>query len=399
MTDKKRVLFVDDEEFLLEGLRRMLRNYRNDWEMVFTSSGQHALACMAEKPFDVVVSDMRMPSMSGAELLKAVQRQYPSTVRLVLSGQADKDDILTSVGPIHQFLQKPCDLDALVSAVNRTCELGRLFKDVELRSMITELESLPSLSTLHEELLLKLNSEDASALDVGESIGRDIGMTTKILQLVNSSFFGLSRSISTPSDAVLLLGMDTVRSLIIAMQVFSQVSGQIVDGFSEASLVKHSVSVATIAKQIALHEGMSKKEAENVYLAGLLHDVGKLVLATRKPDQYAQVLSMVRDGVLTEDEAEHKFVGATHGEIGGFLLCLWAFSDAIVDSTIFHHVPSHHNSDCFSELTAVHVANAMVNSRSQSDDTTIEGVDMEYLSKLGLADRPAIWKTVPRAAA
>lgn len=200
--------------------------------MVFVNSGEKALELMARNPFDVVVSDMRMPSMSGTELLQRVQQLYPSTVRLVLSGQADKDDILTNVGPIHQFMQKPCNLNVLVNAVNRTCELGRLFKDKQLKSMITELESLPSLPSLQAELLSKLNSENVSTKDIGDSIGRDLGMTTKILQMVNSSFFGLSRRVQTPAEAVLLLGLDTVRSLVIAMQVFSQIAGPPVRGFA-----------------------------------------------------------------------------------------------------------------------------------------------------------------------
>ncbi|MCA9280247.1 MAG: HDOD domain-containing protein [Phycisphaeraceae bacterium] len=396
---KTRVLFVDDEEFLLNGLRRMLRSHRSEWDMVFVNSGEKALEQMAIKPFDVIVSDMRMPAMSGSELLRRVQQEYPSTVRLVLSGQADYEEIVTSVGPIHQFMHKPCDLDVLVSAVNRTCELGQLFNDQQLRRLVTELESLPSVSSLQEELLAKLNCEDATPQEIGEAIGQDLGTTTKILQLVNSSFFGLTRKVTTPSEAVLLLGMDTVRSLVIAMQVYSQVKGPAAPGFSERQLFSHSLAVATIAKQIALHECYPKKDVERAFLAGLLHDIGKLVLATYRSQEYAEVLDITRDGTITAEEAEHDRIGATHGEVGGYLLCLWAFADPIVDTAIFHHSPSRHDSSTFSELTAVHVANAIVNSDTHNDDTALAGIDKPYLDRLGLADQLASWRAVPRVAA
>ena len=111
MTDtpaKTRILFVDDEPLVLQGLQRMLRPMRNEWEMAFVESGRRALEEMATLPFQVVVSDMRMPGMNGAQFLSHVQELYPRTVRLILSGHADKDLIMKCVGTAHQFLAKPC---------------------------------------------------------------------------------------------------------------------------------------------------------------------------------------------------------------------------------------------------------------------------------------------------
>ncbi len=107
MNAKKRILFVDDESLALQGLERMLRNMRNEWEMEFVDSGPKALERMAQADFDVVVSDMRMPCMNGAHLLNEVMLRYPATVRLILSGHADQDLILKCVGSTHQYLAKP----------------------------------------------------------------------------------------------------------------------------------------------------------------------------------------------------------------------------------------------------------------------------------------------------
>src|SRR5689334_7179510 len=120
--NKKRVLFVDDEPLVLQALQRMLRPFRNEWEMSFVDNGGDALKLMAEMPFHVVVTDMRMPGMNGADLLLKVQEVYPKTVRLILSGHADKELILKCVGTAHQFLSKPCEPETLRAAVKRGCE-------------------------------------------------------------------------------------------------------------------------------------------------------------------------------------------------------------------------------------------------------------------------------------
>src|SRR5262245_37814840 len=99
----KKILFVDDEPNVLQGLERMLRSMRHEWEMQFAMSGPAALERLAEQTFDVIVSDMRMPGMTGAQLLTEVSQRHPHIVRIILSGQADQEDILRSVGPTHQY--------------------------------------------------------------------------------------------------------------------------------------------------------------------------------------------------------------------------------------------------------------------------------------------------------
>src|ERR1700751_643330 len=105
----KRVLFVDDEAMVLSGLQRSLRPMRNEWEMAFVNSGAEALQLMEHEPFDIIVTDMRMPVMNGAQLLEEVKRRFPQCFRIILSGQADQETIMRAVDPTHQYLSKPCD--------------------------------------------------------------------------------------------------------------------------------------------------------------------------------------------------------------------------------------------------------------------------------------------------
>lgn len=399
MADKKRILFVDDEKNVLDGLRRMLRSMRAEWDMAFASGSEEALEILGQKRFDVIVSDMRMPGLSGEQLLAVVRQRYPAIVRLVLSGQADKDSILKSVGPIHQFLQKPCDAETLTLTISRTMELGDLFANEKLKAIVTALESLPSLPSHQEELMAQLQTTDVSPKLVGETIGKDLAMSAKILQLVNSAFFGLRRHVAIPADAVVLLGLDTIRSLVLTMQVFSQVAKGDIKGFSQDALLAHSAAVAAVAKKIAAAQGMEPAASEEAYMAGLLHDVGKLVFASELPEEYAEAGAVaVRDGISCE-EAERQVIGASHGEIGGYLLGLWAFKAPVVDAAVFHHCPGRHRSEGLTTVTAVHVANAIVHQDLNAEDTTGLDVDQEYLDRIGVGDRLAAWQDKYKCAA
>src|SRR5437762_9749706 len=153
---KKRVLFVDDEPLVLQGLQRMLRHMRQEWEMEFVDSGPKALEAMASNPFAVIVSDMRMPGMNGAHLLNEVMKRYPKTVRLILSGHADQDLIMKCVGSTHQYLTKPCEPEALKATVRRASALAGSLQNEKLLQLISQMDRLPSIPALYVEVMEKL---------------------------------------------------------------------------------------------------------------------------------------------------------------------------------------------------------------------------------------------------
>jgi DNA-binding NtrC family response regulator len=173
---KKRILFVDDEAMILQGLQRMLRPMREEWDMEFIGSGAKALERMGPAPFDVVVSDMRMPGMNGAEFLTEVMKRHPKTIRLILSGHADKELILQCVGATHQYLAKPCDADALKATVTRASNLEGNLQSEPLRKLVGQLSHLPSIPSLYMEIVEIANHPGASLEDVAQVIARDLAM-------------------------------------------------------------------------------------------------------------------------------------------------------------------------------------------------------------------------------
>lgn len=352
----KTILFVDDEPDVLTGLRRVLRPMRHKWKMLFAKSGIEALDIMDQAQVDIIVSDMRMPLMDGAQLLSRIKELMPQTVRIILSGHSDPEMILRSVEAAHQFLAKPCDAEDLVDKLEKACALSDLLLNTRLKSLISGMKTLPSLPNLYMEIVALLKSDDASINRIGEIVEKDIGMTAKVLQLVNSAFFGLPRHVSDVKQAVSLLGMETIKSLVLAMQVFSQFDTRILKRLHLNDLWVHSMEVAVLARLVALESGADKSTGDDAFMAGNMHDLGKLVLAVNQPEKYGLFVERAKPDGYGTPEMERDVFGAVHPEVGAYLLGLWGIPDAIIQAVAFHHAPKIPGNKKFNAMLAVHVA-------------------------------------------
>ncbi len=391
--DKKRILFVDDESNILTGLARMLRGMRKEIEMAFAESGREALEVMAKESFDVVVSDMRMPGMDGAELLAEVRRLYPDTMRIMLSGYAAPEAVMRTVTVVHQFLHKPCEPDDIKDTLLRCCRLRDILTNSNLRGLVSSLNNLPSLPSIYTELLDILAKEDCSVDEVADCISRDIGMSAKILQLVNSPFFGLYRNIDSASQAVGLLGLDTVKYLVLSVKIFSELEKQCVSTESIHDLMEHSMSVGAFAKQIVELETDDEKVANDAFISGMLHDVGKLVFACNMPEEYKKTFELAENEGISLQAAERQMFQADHSQIGAYLLGLWGFSVQAIEAIAFHHNPEQTASTTFDPATAVHVANVFDHEqKNRLLVGTQPTFDLDYLDRVQCSDRLDSWR-------
>ncbi len=383
------ILFVDDEPNILAGLQRMLRSMRHEWKMSFANGGTEALEILSTTHVDVIVSDMKMPGMDGAQLFDAVREKFPQIVRIILSGYSEKEMIMKSVGSAHRYLSKPCDPDQLKSTVNKVCGLRKLLSDAHLRELVSQLPTVPSLPLLYSDLVEELSKPEPSSKKVGQIIKQDIGMTVKILHLVNSAFFGRSRRITDSNEAVDFLGLDTIGSLTLGLGVISQFESQTSAAFF-AELWEHSVSVGLLAFKIA--SGEDKSLANDAFTAGLLHDLGKVVLAVNLPQEYTSVINRVRNAGISWFDAERQVFDATHPEVGAYLAGLWGLPTAVVEAIAFHDSPSEAYNTSFTPLTAVHAAHAILHVSSQSESKPGEPpFDLDYLNDLGLSEKAQLW--------
>jgi len=392
---KKRILFVDDEPMVLNGLKRTLRKMRNVWDIAFAASGAQALAILDDQPMDVIISDMKMPEMDGSQLLAEVKKRHPHTVRLILSGNVEQETTIKSIQFAHQCLSKPCDVELLKQTLAKLFSLRDILSDDSIKKIVSQIESLPSLPTIYTEIMAEMQSDDPSIKNVGAIIGRDVSMTAKILQVVNSVFFGLPQKISNPQQAVMLLGLDAIKSLVLSVKIFSEFSQKKYSWFDIDAIFNHSITVSTHAKIIVKREQMHSDLINYSLMAGLLHDLGKLILATNFKDTYQQVLTESRNSDQPVWELEYAAFGTSHAEIGAYLMGLWNLENPIIEAIAFHHCPSKSVSSQLGLLTAVHVANALDHAEDGPQDQQTElPCDREYLDRLGVSDRITEWRRV-----
>jgi HD-like signal output (HDOD) protein len=393
----KRILFVDDEPMILQGIQHSLRGMRAEWEVQLAGSGAEALETMAQTPFDVVITDMRMPGMDGAQLLDLVKAKFPRTVRIILSGQSDRETILRSVGPSHQYLSKPCDLDELKQRLIRAFALRDMLNDTHLKEVIGRLKTVPSLPALYVAVTRALRSE-TSIMKIGDLIAQDMGMCAKVLQLANSAFFGLSCHVSSPQQAVSLIGVENLKALVLSVQVFSDLGGHLTQelGF----LWDHSMTTASFARAIARVELSPCGVVEDAFTAGLLHDVGRLVLASAFGTEYQRVLKRAAEPGTPLAQCEGDAFGCTHNGVGAYLLGLWGLTDSIVEAVAWHHQPAQAQPTSFSALIAVHAADHYENQlrvHPLSDEASV--LDELLLTQLGLQQQQVPWEKACREVA
>lgn len=384
------ILFVDDEPNILDALQRMLRSMRREWQMFFARNGFDALEMLKEKKIDVIVSDMKMPGMDGAKLLHEVRTLYPNTVRIILSGYSEKEMIMKSITTAHQYLAKPCDSDILKLTVSRACALRDLLLDEKLRSLVSQMRTVPSLPTLYSDLVAELNNDEPSMRHIAEIVKKDIGMTVKVLQIVNSAFFGLRRNITNANEALDFLGLETIISLTLGIGVFSQFENQTVNTDLLTHLWEHSIKVGKMAQAIA--ESENTKSANDAFTAGILHDIGEVVLAFNLPEKFREAQELITNENMTRQQAEKIVFEATHSEVGAYLLGLWGLPNQVVEAIAFHHSPSAIEPNMFSPLTAVHVANAFERyGKRMILDNPDSIIDTDYLKKLNLLEKLPEW--------
>lgn len=396
----KRVLFVDDQPRVLEQLQQMLESQKDQWDMAFAPGGEAALMLLDATPFDVVVSDIAMPGMDGAALMKIVCERYPAIVRIVLSAPQEMEEALRAVPVAHQFLLKPCDPNMLRVAVERATSLSNILSNKLLANLVGSVKDLPVLPRTYLALRQKLAEPEASIVDVVRIVEQDVAISAKILQLVNSAFFGLPREVSSVRTVVGFLGIDTLQNLVLSAGVFT-IFDQLarLPGFSCEELQAHSQLTTKIAGQIPA----SAHVRGVAVVAGLLHDVGKLVLATLAPAHFTRAL----EGAEAEGRplyvVETELMGVSHAEVGAYLLGIWGLPSPVVEAVAHHHHPERVPQDSLDAVGIVYISNILahqVAGRAPAGEPLAQmEIDTEYLERLGVSEQFPSWQEMAKTSA
>ena len=369
------IVFVDDEARILDGIRRSMYCMRDEWEMRFAVSGPDALKQLESKPADVVVSDMRMPGMDGSELLSEVKRLHPGIVRFVLSGQAEAESVIRVTRSAHRYLSKPCDATTLKTAITRALDLRAVLNSTHLAAIVGSVDALPTPPKRYQELLDCLRNPEANIAGIVEILRHDIAMTAKIVTLANSGFFGNREPVQTVDRAVSFIGVEAISTLVLGQELFDAKNTIALPGFDLEQLGRHSFQTAAWARAVALHEGFSRSAAARVFLAGVLHDVGRLVFAIRSPPVETNGREQWRVENARQMESHHAAVGA-------YLLGLWGFPEPIVEALVWHHSPSKCGETTLGLCGLVHIGDQLAHGNE---------IELEYLVSLGLVQRASEW--------
>ncbi len=395
------ILFVDDEPGMLKAFERLLHPERHRWEMIFAGTTGAALEKLEERAVDVIVTEVRLSGQKageGVKLLDRVKRDHPSVTRIVFTAPGDRDTAVRLAGVAHQFLAKPFDVLGLRDTLARACTVRELLERPAIRDAVGGIGALPVVPALYLELQTALRDPRTDLKAVASVVERDIGMSAKLLQLVNSAFFGVRNANGSPiasvEQAVMLLGMNTVQHLSLASAVFS--AYDVRDdffGFSLSLMQRHALLTARIASRMM----STKQERDEAFVSGLLHDAGKLVLANRFPDAYRRIAAQAARESLPLTLLESAEFGTSHPEVGAYLFGIWGLPTVVVEAVAFHHDPSAAGRSKFDVSGAVHIADVLAHEMTTpANDTTGKRavLDGAYLDTTGLVAKLPAWRVM-----
>jgi HD-like signal output (HDOD) protein len=375
----KYVLLVDDERPILDGLRLRLRNMQREWHIDFAESGNEAIEKMGQQVYDVIVTDMRMPQMSGAELLEVVRARWPQTIRIVLSGYCDAKDTSLIVSVAHQFLSKPCEPKVLESVIQRCLLLHDLLHGSQVPALVGRMRKLPAVPRIYAKLQQMVKDDSVTVSEVARLISSDSAITARILQIVNSAFFRLARRVTNIEQAVSYLGFTTVRNITMSVEIFSQWSTATLGPVDPEKLQLHAQQVSAAARSLTAKTAI----VDDAMLAGLLHDIGYWILAQECPADLQAAVDLAAHEQMQMHEAETQIFGVSHAEVGAYLLGIWGLPYPVIEAVAHHHVPQRVASSQFDVLAALAVSHSLTPGDStafKADLPADVGVDATYLA-------------------
>jgi len=400
LSEKPHVIFVDDDKNLQRAQKRMLRSVRDDWDLTFVGSASEALSRMAIHKTDVVVTDMRMPEMDGAELLEKVSRDHPEAIRIVLSGYGEKDSMVRTLATSHQFMDKPCEADLLISNIRRLIQVQNALSNGKLRDLPRTLTKLPGLPLIHHQFIQELEKSSATPETIAEIAETDISLTAKILKLTNSAYFSSASRVTNCLEAVQLLGTDFLRRLATDSTLFElpELDERAIEIIGQ--LTCRSLGIGKLAANIAAAEGLEHDAQNDALIAGTLAHIGSLLLCINNLTAFLEAQQLADREMLPMAEAEQRLFGTTHAELGAYFLELWGFAPQIVEAVAVHHAPYQASADQFDIVSAVHAAQGLSKISDISQDappTNSETLNIEHFQKIGKADRLPTWHTLKRS--
>ena len=389
---KKNILLMDEDTQVLKALKRSLRRFKDQYNVFYAQSAKEALVQLDQDIIDLLITEVRLINSDSELFLRSFLKRYPSAARIVLTGYTAIDAIFKFAGLAHQLLAKPWSDQTLIETIQRADLISRMLADERLKRTLNLIENFPSIPSVYVELTEKLKNSEASMEEIGTIIIRDPSLTIKLLQIVNSPYYGLPMPVTDPQKAVSLLGLDIVKGFVLSSGIFKQYEQTSVVGLHIDALWQHSLKSANIVRQIAKRERLGKEIEEASFIASLLHDVGKIIIASNLPNEHKEICSRTASDGLSGWHAEKMVLGVSHSEIGAYLLGLWGLPLAIIKAVQEHHHPNMDEHTQIDQTVLVHVANAIEKASLTPSGDPVADLNTEVVTRLHLGESIAQWQ-------
>ncbi len=394
---KKNILLVDEDLLVLKALKRSLRQLKDEWEVSYAQSAHEALKQVEQGSIDILITEVRLTTVDGELFLRSFLARHPKAARIVLTGYTTGDAIFKFAGLAHQLLAKPWSDQTLIETIQRADLISRMLSDDRLKRTLNRIENFPNIPAIYLELSEKLQSGDPCLQEIGEIIIRDPSLIIKLLQIVNSPFYGLPMTVTDPQKAVALLGLDVLKGFVLTSGLLKQYENKKIANFQIGALWQHSLKTANIVRQIAKSEKMEKEISETSFIASLLHDVGKIIIASNFPDEFKEICSRATSEGSSFWQMEKQVLGASHAEVGAYLLGLWGLPLAVIQAVHEHHQPLLDGHPGIDQTALVHIANAIEKTaESRSGDAFVD-LNPEFIAHLHLNASIARWQKLIKA--
>jgi HD-like signal output (HDOD) protein len=385
-------ILVIVEEREASHTRDALRNHPGDWRMSFVSSEARAIEVLAAGPFDMVIADVQAASTDGLALLARIKAEYPQTARVALSHAAEPDAVVRLLPVVHQVVAKPWEPGHLWKIVEQTCCLNGLMRNVAISRLLGGIDRLPSVPSSYTALTQAAAREDVDLGEIVAIVERDTPMSAKLLQLVNSAFFGRSHRTSSISGTVSLLGIERLKALALSTHAFGMLTAAETRAYGLEQLQERALLSAQLARRFLWASG----RGEEGFTAGLLQNIGKLVLAVGLKDRYREIVELARQRQVPIEIVEREQFDVSHAEVGARLLSLWGLPVTIVEAIAFHHAPSGVLHDDTALVDAVHVADALVSEVLRDAGSGPRELELDPIVKCreGMDDKIHAWRAI-----
>jgi len=391
----KNILFVDDNENVISGIQRQLRPFRGHWRIFYVNSAKEALLLMAKQPIDLIVTDMMMPDMRGDDLLRKVSLLYPNIVRIILSGYADEVTLKSGLEVAHQYLSKPCSAETLREAILHIFNVLACVQNPCIIAEMGDPKLLPSLPKIYHQLSAAIADENISIAEIANILASDIMLSARLLQVVNSAYFGLNRNISSLVEAVNMIGLKNLNNLVLTVHVKNAfpIRNPAIESFM-GYIWEDAKRVANLAKKIAISENQIEDRPDQAYVCGLLHNMGLLMLLSRGGDQLIRLLDQVKNTCIPVADLEKEIYGFTRSEAAAYILSLWKIPPRIIEGILLQHNPSVSEYDGVSALTAVHIASCLLKPTDMNGYQRLFEMKMDshYLQRINKLERLSDWQ-------